>query len=194
MSTFQLDLNKGDFPIIIKPNLGQPLLINLKDFKNKEGKYIKNITFEAMILTYSNQTIQDIGKNFHLNTFIQPILTDDGNFLERRGERYPIKLIEITKLKKNITENNLLNEENCIIFDLQYTLIKEEEILGKRDELCKLVFEINDIKNIEALFNESDRNLLLFDIIHRIPNISEEKINFHSLALINKDLENLKFI
>ncbi len=194
MSTFQLDLNKGDFPIIIKPNLGQPLLINLKDFKNKEGKYFKSITFEAIILTISNQTIQEIGKDFHLNTFIQPILTDVGNFLERRGERYPLKLIEITKLNKNITENNLLNEENCIIFDLHYTILKEEEIIGEKNEIFKIVFEISDIRSIETLFKESERNLLLFDIIHRVPNRNEEIINFHSLTLFNKDLENLKFI
>jgi len=194
MSTFQLDLNKGDFPIIIKPNLGQPILINLKDFKNKEGKYFKSITFEAIILTISNQTIQEIGKDFHLNTFIQPILTDVGNFLERRGERYPLKLIEITKLNKNITENNLLNEENCIIFDLQNTILKEEEILGERNGLFKMVFEISDIKRIEAVFKESERNLLLFDIIHRVPNRNEEIINFHSLALFNKDLDSLRFI
>ncbi|MFX0044204.1 MAG: metallophosphoesterase family protein [Candidatus Hodarchaeota archaeon] len=81
-----------------------------------------------------------------------------------------------------------------MVFDLQYTILKEEEVFGKRNDLFKIIFEINEIKNIEALFDESDRNLLLFDIIHRVPNINEEKINFHSLALINKDLENLKFI
>ena len=194
MSTFQLDLNKGDFPLIIKPNLGQPQLINLEDFKNKEGKYLKNVIFEAIIITIPKQTIPEIGKDFHLNTFIQPILKDEGKFLERRGERYPLRLIEITSLNKNISENNLLKEENCILFDLQHTILKEEGIFGERNELFKIVFEISDIRSIEALFKKTERRFILFDIIYRIPNRNEEITNFHSLALFNKDLENLKFI
>ncbi|MFX1408874.1 MAG: metallophosphoesterase family protein [Promethearchaeota archaeon] len=194
MSKFQLDLNKGDFPIIIKPNLGQPLLLNLNDFKKEEGKYFKNITFETIIIAISNQTIQDIGKSFHLNTFIQPILRDRGKFLERRGEKYSLKLTEITKLNKNVNENNLLKEENCILFDLKHTILKEEEILGERRDLFKIVFQIDEIKKIEALFKDSMRNFLLFDIIHRIPNRDEEVINFHSLAIYNKDFDNLRFI
>jgi len=194
MSTFQLDLNKGDFPLIIKPNLGQPQLINLEDFKNKEGKYLKNVIFEAIIITIPKQTIPEIGKDFHLNTFIQPILKDEGKFLERRGVRYPLKLIEITSLNKNISENNLLKEENCILFDLQHTILKEEGIFGERNELFKIVFEISDIRSIEALFKKTERRFILFDIIYRIPNRNEEITNFHSLALFNKDLENLKFI
>ncbi|MFX1320008.1 MAG: metallophosphoesterase family protein [Promethearchaeota archaeon] len=194
MSTFQLDLNKGDFPLIIKPNLGQPQLINLEDFKNEEGKYLKNVIFEAIIITIPTQTIPEIGKDFHLNTFIQPILKDEGKFLERRGERYPLKLIEITSLNKNINENNLLKEENCILFDLQHTILKEEGIFGERNELFKIVFEISNIRSIEALFEKIERRFILFDIIYRIPNRNEEITNFHSLALFNKDLENLKFI
>jgi len=29
---FKLDLTEGDFPIILKPNLGQPTLINIREF------------------------------------------------------------------------------------------------------------------------------------------------------------------
>ncbi|MFX1315279.1 MAG: metallophosphoesterase family protein [Promethearchaeota archaeon] len=194
MSKFQLDFRKGDFPIIIKPNLGQPFLLNLNDFKKDDGNYFKNITFETIIIANSKETIQDLGKNFHLNTFIQPILREKGKFLERRGERYPLKLIEITKLNKNVNENDLLKEENCILFDLKNTILKEEEILGERRDLFKIVFEIVEIKKIEAMFKESERNFLLFDLIHRIPNRDEEMINFHSLALYNKKFENLRFI
>ena len=98
ISMYNLDFNQNEFPIIIKPNLGLPILLNLRDFKNEKGNFIKEIRFESIVLTKSDQTIKDIGEFFHLNIHIQPILKDEGNFLDRRGKKIPLKLYEIKKL------------------------------------------------------------------------------------------------
>ena len=77
---YKLNLKKGNYPIIISPNLGLPLLINLRDFKNANGEFVKKVVFEALIIAISRQNVEDILTNFHLNIFIQPILKDIGEF------------------------------------------------------------------------------------------------------------------
>ena len=61
-----LDLSKGSFPIIIKPNLGQPILLNLGDFKNKANEYNRSIIFDSLIITKPSH-------HKHLNSSFQCI-------------------------------------------------------------------------------------------------------------------------
>ena len=44
---YNLNFKEGNYPIIIKPNLGQPLFVNLKDFKGMEGELYKKINRSA---------------------------------------------------------------------------------------------------------------------------------------------------
>ena len=94
---FNLNLKEGTYPIIILPNLGQPILINLKDFKQIDGNFSKIILFDAIIITLPEQTIQDILYYFHENLYIQVVLKGDGDFKERRGQKF---LLQITEIKK----------------------------------------------------------------------------------------------
>ena len=48
---YNLDLKKEDYPIIIKPNMGHPVLINLKDYKDEKGIVNKQVFFKALIDT-----------------------------------------------------------------------------------------------------------------------------------------------
>ena len=75
---FKLDLKEGNFPIILKPNLGQPTLINIRDFTDNTDSILKNLTFEAYIITVPNQIIEEILQFFQLNLYIQPVLKDSG--------------------------------------------------------------------------------------------------------------------
>ncbi|MHA1291254.1 MAG: metallophosphoesterase [Promethearchaeota archaeon] len=192
---FNLDLKKGEFPIIIKPNLGQPILINLKEYRDENGNYIKNVTFDAILIALPNQSIEEILRFFHLNIFIQPILKDSGEFFERRGDRYPLEISEIKKIKLDNEYNTLLNEEDCIYYDLTKGLFEIEDIYGKRKTLYKITFLIKFIKLIDNLIKKLNQNLLLFDIIHQIPNHLEEKVNYHSIAFYyDKNWKNFRFI
>ena len=38
-----INFKEGSYPIIIKPNMGQPILINLRDFKGNDGEYFKKV-------------------------------------------------------------------------------------------------------------------------------------------------------
>lgn len=192
-----LDLNKGKYPIIIKPNFGQPTLINLNDFKQDDGSYSKNITFDALIIVLPSQTIQEILENFHSNLYIQPIIKDNGEFSERRGEKFSLKIVEIEKVKKlDLNDQPVLEADNCIIWDIYNTLLHIRKIYGKRRLLYKIKFEIEIpiIKSIQSILNSSGRNFILFDIVHDIPNLLENKINYHSIAIYDKEWTNFKFI
>ena len=192
---YNLDFNENKFPIIIKPNLGIPIFLNLRDFKNKEGTFLKVISFESLVATTSNQNIKDIAEFLHLNIFIQPILKDEGNFLDRRGRKIPLKIVEIKKLNETDSkEVNGFTEEGCILLDFFNNILKKGEIIGNRNTIYKVTFEISAIKEIVEILNKLEREILLFDIIQNIPNRIESKINFHSIAIFDKDWSSFNFI
>ncbi|MFX1338706.1 MAG: metallophosphoesterase family protein [Promethearchaeota archaeon] len=192
---FKLDLSEGDYPIILKPNLGQPTLINIRDFIDNTGSIIKNIVFDAYIITVPTQSVDEILQFFHLNFFITPILKDAGEFSERRGESYPLQILEISKLKSlDFRNQTVLNEEDCLIWDICNNLSQIDNLFGKRTELYKIKVQIKEIKNIYKIFNESNRSVLLFDIVHDLPNRIDHKVNYHAIALFDKNWSNFKFI
>ena len=192
-----LDLSKGSFPIIIKPNLGQPILLNLGDFKNKTNEYNRSIIFDALIITKQSHSIKRILEYFYLNLYIQPILKDEGDFQQRRGDLYPIKLAEISKIENlDFRDQPILEEQNCIIWDIFNCVLQLDNVFGKRKELYHVKFEleISIVKKIEQLLKEIKRNFLLFDIVHDIPNRTDNKVNYHSIAIFNKEWKNFDFI
>ena len=60
-----LDLTVGKYPIIIKPNLGQPILLNLRDYQDTNGRFIKKMDFEVNIMAILNKP-----PNLVLNFFL----------------------------------------------------------------------------------------------------------------------------
>jgi len=192
-----LDLNKGKFPIVIKPNFGQPVLINLRDFKKEDGSYLKNITFDALIIVIPNQTIQEILESFHANLYMQPILKDNGEFSKRRGEKFLLNILEIEKIEKlDFRDQPVLEEDHCILWDIFNTLLQIDKVFGERSALYKIKIEIKIplIRNIGNLIKNSGRSYILFDLVHDIPNLLEDKINYHSIAIYDKDWSDFKFI
>ena len=124
-SEILLDLTKGSFPIIIKPNLGQPIFLNLKERSEISGSTHR---FKSYVIAMSSDSIEIILESFNSNIFIQPILKDEGDFDERRGEKYTIKPIEINKVEKlDFQEQGMLREENCIVRDFHKVLLEKEK-------------------------------------------------------------------
>jgi predicted MPP superfamily phosphohydrolase len=190
-----MELDKGEFPIIIKPNLGQPILLNLRDYKDSNDKLIKNIVFDAIILTLPQMEVERILEYFHLNLYIQPILKCEGEFQNRRGELIPLQVIEIEHLKKLNQKNGLiLEEKNCIISDIHENLLKLEDTFGKRNFLYEIKVQIQYPSKVEDLIKNYGNEFILFDIVHDVPNQMENKTNYHSIAIFDKSWEDFKFI
>ncbi len=192
---YNLDLKTGKYPIIIKPNLGQPILINLRDYIDDNGNFIKKIVFDALIIAIPGQNVNEILQFFHLNLFIQPILNDKGDFSKRRGEKYSLQIQEIEKVEKlDFREDSVLNEEHCVIWDIFNTMLQIEGLFGERKDLYNIKFQVKNAKVIHKLLKSSKKSSLIFDIVHDIPNIIEEKINYHAIAFFDKDWDDFKFI
>jgi len=192
---YNLDLTKEKYPIIITPNLGQPVLLNLRDVKDESGKIVKKLTFKALVIAIPQQTTQDILQQFHPNIYIQPILLDRGEFSERRGDRFPIEPIAIQKIKKmDFRDQTILNEEECEVWDIFNTLLKIDEIFGERTVLYRIEFQVKNLREIIKILQENGGRFLLFDILHDLPNRLENKLNYHSLAISDVDWKDFKFI
>ncbi len=190
-----MELDKGDFPIIIKPNLGQPILLNLRDYKDSNNRLIKNIVFEVLVIALPHMEVERILEYFHLNIFIQPVLKCEGSFQERRGELIPLQILEILHLEQtNLKKTTPLDEKNCIISDIKQNLLDLENVFGERNSLFEIKFQIQSPNKIEDLIKNSEREFILFDIVHDIPNQMENKINFHSIAIFEKNWEDFNFI
>ncbi|MFX1393119.1 MAG: metallophosphoesterase [Promethearchaeota archaeon] len=170
-------------------------MINLKDFMDESRTFNKKIFFEALILAIPGQSTKEILQFFHLNLFIQPVLKERGEFIKRRGEKYPIQIQEIKKIKNlDFREHGVLKEELCIVWDIFNTLLQIEDLFGKRKELYKIKFQVKYVKRIHKLLTETNRSALIFDIVHEVPNLIENKINYHAIAFFNKDWGDFKFI
>jgi predicted phosphodiesterase len=193
-SDILLDLTKGSFPIIIKPNLGQPVFLNIH---NRSETSASTHRFKSYVMAMSFYSVEIILESFISNIYIKPILKDEGDFEKRRGEKYPIKPIEISKVEKlDFEKHAMLREENCIAHDFYKVLLGIDEIFGKRTALYEIIFEISVpvINAIAHLLNQSNRDFIIFDIIHEIPNTNSRKVNFHSIAVYDKDWTDFKFI
>ena len=193
---YNLDLKQEDYPIIIKPNMGHPVLINLREYKDEKGIINKQVFFEALIITIPDQKVKEILDFFHLNIYIQPILKDEGDFEKRRGERYPLQISEIEKIEEMDfdEEQDILKEETCVEMDLYENVLQIDNIFGERKNLYRVKFQIKQIKEIDTIFKDFKRSSVLCDIVHDLPNRIENKINYHSIAIFDKDWANFKFI
>lgn len=190
-----IDLTLGNYPIIISPNLGNPILLNLRNNKDHSLFPVKNLSFKALVIASKSYSIKKILENFHQNLFIQPILKDSGDFSKRRGALIDLHLVEIEKVEKlDFRDEPVLEEENCIIWDIFNCVFKHDDVFGKREDLYRIKLEVRNLPKIEQLLKDSDRDFLLFDIVHDIPNLSENKVNYHSVAVFNKDWKDFKFI
>ncbi|MEJ2296283.1 MAG: hypothetical protein P8Y23_16160 [Candidatus Lokiarchaeota archaeon] len=145
-----LNLEQGNFPIVIKPNIGQPTIINLRKFRESNGNLVSNITFDAIVISVPNYPTQRILESFYSNLFIQPIIKDEGKFSDRRGEKIDLLPVEIVKLENfDFNDKKQLEEENGIIWDIYHSMLEIEGIFGHRKELYKITFKIQNVAQIE---------------------------------------------
>ncbi|MHA2289007.1 MAG: metallophosphoesterase, partial [Promethearchaeota archaeon] len=190
-----IDLKLGNYPIIISPNIGNPILLNFKDYQDPAQFPIKNLSFRALVIASKTHSAQTILENFHQNLFIQPILKESGDFEKRRGNLIDLHLVEIEKIEKlDFRDQNILEEENCIVWDINNCVFQFKDVFGRRDQLYRVKLEIRDILTVEKLLKNSNRELLLFDIVHDVPNLSENKVNYHSIAIFDKEWKDFSFI
>ncbi|MFX1287483.1 MAG: metallophosphoesterase, partial [Promethearchaeota archaeon] len=190
-----IDLELGIYPIIISPNIGQPILLNMRDYPEHNQFPVKNLSFRALVIASKTHSAQKILENFYQNLFIQPIMNDSGAFLKRRGDLIDLHLTEIEKLEKlDFRDQAVLEEENCIVWDINNCVFQFSDVFGKREHLYRVNLEIRDFLTVKKLLKNSNRDFLLFDIVHDIPNLSENKVNYHSIAIFDKDWKDFNFI
>ena len=78
-----------------------------------------------------------------MNIYIQPVLKEKGEFAKRRGEKYPIQIQEINKIKNlDFREHGVLKEEHCIVWDIFNTMLQIDNLFGERKELYEIKFQV----------------------------------------------------
>lgn len=186
----QIESIDDELPIIIKPNIGQPILINLN---HKTNNSRNKIEFEILILANPSLSKISIKKLLLNNIFVQPILQDCGEFQKRRGRKYKLKLQKI--IRKNIInfrEIDRSSENLCEIRDIYFNFIKKGFKDSKREQIFECWLEM-DLSS-DLLTTLKQKSILLFDLILNYPLIDKIRINYHSIALYNKDWKDFQFI
>jgi len=184
---------KVDFPIILKPNIGQPILLNINQISDPNWNNEHIIEFDSIILANSSVKEQEIRKIFADNIFIEPILKDEGDFEKRRGDKFKLKIKSISsKDLIDFKKIQYASEELCEVWDIYHSIKKRGFIGSGRDQLFKGHFEIILSSKI---FEELKTHLyILFDIVVNYPEIKQTRTNYHSIALYNKEWKNFNFI
>jgi len=182
------------YPIIIKPNLGQPLIINLRDYIDENNSLSKEIIFNTIVLAKSGMSLDEIQKQLINNIYLQPILKSSGNFDQRRGNKFPLGIKNIIKKDyKDFRIEENPKEEVCELWDIYHT-IKKKGFGKAREQLFKIELIIKNIRELSQILKEKKINHLLCDLIHYYPELDAQKVNFHAIALFNKDLKDFQFI
>lgn len=161
------------FPIIIRPNLGQPEFINaknfdIKDVSNKDLPEELNFEFKVTIAACEKTKLEDIFKEMDSRVFIYPL---SETIIEGRAVRLnkiPVLIKEIKKVK--ITPLNDLNFNNE-----PQIYLKTEKIFQNREEFyeAKIIFKVPSeyfLKTLEIstekITKSSLRNFILCDIVY----------------------------
>jgi len=180
-------------PIIIKPNIGQPILINLGHKSNEYRKKNNKIEFDILLVANSSMSKTSIKKLLFNNIFLQPILQDQGDFQKRRGRRYKLSVQKIVQ-KDFIDFRKIYNasESICEIWDIYNNVIKKGFKNSKREQIFKCRLEMALSFDIFRILKQ--KSILLFDLILDYPATNKIRINYHSIALYEKNWENFQFI
>ncbi|MBD3194854.1 MAG: hypothetical protein GF317_07360 [Candidatus Lokiarchaeota archaeon] len=180
-------------PIFIKPNIGQPILLNLQEEIESNGKSSNNIDFDLFGLYVSKIDINEVMKNLEDNVYLQPVLAGKGEFNERRGKLIKLSILKVSKvLSPNLKKKVYPTENSCEIWDIYHNIRKGGFKKSRRDTLfkCEVSFRVpNDLADLIDEFN-----VILFDLIVYFNNHKQKRVNYHSIALFNKSWENFRFI
>ena len=101
--------------------------------------------------------------------------------------QYLLNIIEINKIEKlDFRDQPVLEEENCTLWDIFNTLLQIDNLFGERRTLYKIKIEINIplIRNIGNILKNSGRRFILFDLVHDIPNLLEDKLPLITALMI----------
>jgi 3',5'-cyclic AMP phosphodiesterase CpdA len=184
-----------DFPIIIKPNIGQPTFLNLYDLNETNEKTGKKLEFEIYVITDISFNKDLIIAFLTSKIKIQPILKSKGEFNERRGKKFDLKIRNAIKMDygdlKNV-ENP--SEDFCEAWDIYHNIENKGFKNSKRNHLfkCSLELELSISQEIWNLLE--NKECVLFDLILEYSSKNQVRINYHSLALFNKNWEDFSFI
>ncbi|TFF88151.1 MAG: hypothetical protein EU550_01840, partial [Promethearchaeota archaeon] len=187
------DFKKTSFPIIIQPNLGKPLLLNLWDL-GKDQYSQGELSFRAICATKNPFKRQEIINFFQNKIFIEPLMEVSGKFSDRRGKRISLKVESTANINTKVKKKDLKSARKCEIYDFKKKLLKVRKVFGKRKNLCEIFFKIVNIEGIRNLLNETIKNFILFDLVHYDESDKELKRNPHSIAIYNKNWKDIKFI
>jgi 3',5'-cyclic AMP phosphodiesterase CpdA len=186
------------YPIIIKPNLGIPSIINLIEHGDKTELESREILIEMYILGDRETTPEQIRTQITNNVYLQPILKDSGEFEQRRGEKYPLKIQEILKKeiekfrRKQLQQKEHPTQEVCELWDLFQTIKKKG--FKDRTQLFKIVVKLEHGSDLYEIMKKGKKECLLCDLIQIFPELKKIRRNFHAIALFNKDWKNFRFI
>ncbi|MFO7797825.1 MAG: metallophosphoesterase family protein [Promethearchaeati archaeon] len=184
---------KDGYPIIIKPNIGQPILLNLNQLKANIRDNGDSIKFEMLILANSSFKKEDIERIFSNRTYIQPLLKDHGEFQERRGSKKKVEINSAIRLDFiDFRTEEYASEELCEVWDINRTLKKRERKASKRKQLFKCHVEIDISPEILEILKQN--SFILFDLIVKYPQINQSRTNYHSIAIYDKEWTEFNFI
>ncbi len=183
--------------ILLKPNLGQPELINLVEFSDETPEKGKKVSFRTYFLSNIKLSSEDLQQKLISNVYIQPILKDSGDFLKRRGQLQKLEISKITFI--NLDElgplmDLALNENELIIRDIYNTLLKINKGILKDKYLYCVNVQLEGLLKIRNLLEKQEQSFILFDLIYPNYDSTESLINYHSIAIFNKSAEDFNFI
>ncbi|MGQ3685959.1 MAG: metallophosphoesterase [Candidatus Loosdrechtia sp.] len=175
---------KDEFPIIISPNLGCPLIISVKELGH--GKTISLIVagkYGGAVIPLRNEFIGNLSLRLSYSHKGEKKTTDIP--LSLKGE--PEEIVEWNLLSgfKSMDETReVMNSE------LHY------KVLGEQTRYWKLSVAIADVEDFKTLLQQKNGKYLpcLYDLVYSDRTRKWERINYHAIQFIEDFSTDCKFI
>lgn len=210
-------LKRSDYPVLVRPNLGQPDFIHPKNITISENqleslpKTLK-FGFEGLIATRKHMTISEICEAVDNKLFIYPL---GEKIINGRAERLesitilikelkPTKIIDIDEDEYCGNPQKYLESEDAFpdrnqFFFVTFQFEVPSEIFFKED-----LFSYSDTKqkirdmvlcdivydlNVEDVFSTDSVDSNYLEFIQKSPTTNYMRVNYHSLVLTLKNKE-----
>jgi 3',5'-cyclic AMP phosphodiesterase CpdA len=189
----QIKKIEDNFPIIIKPNIGQPAFLNLYDLNEASERLGQKLEFEIFVLAEIAFNKDQIIAFLTSKVNIQPILKSRGEFNDRRGRKYDVEVKNAIKMEY-ADLNNIINpaEDFYEAWDIYHNIENKGFKNSKRTQLFKCFLEVGISQEIWNLLE--NKVCVLFDLLLEYPSKKQVRTNYHSIALFNKNWEDFNFI
>ncbi|MBI3398314.1 MAG: metallophosphoesterase [Deltaproteobacteria bacterium] len=173
---------KDEFPFVISPNLGCPLIVSLKDLEPGNDIHL-------ILATQPSGVARPLKKDFENTLYLRPSYPEDTtvNDIALIIKDEPVEIVDWNVLS-DFTDVD--DTRHIINSELHY------KVLGENTRYWKIPVVVNreSIGDFKILLRGKDQLPCVYDLVYKDPDGKWERVNYHAVQFTRSIEQNCNFI